>query len=293
MITHRTVAANGVDLHVAECGPVDGELCLMLHGFPEYWGAWRHHMVALAERGYRVVAPDQRGYGTSAKPPKVRDYSLDLLAKDAVAVIAACGREQAFVVGHDWGGVVAWWLLTNHPERIKRCSILNVPHPIAMRSTLMRSVRQLRKSWYMFFFQLPGLPERGFAAGNCEPMARRLLATARPGAFSDTDVEQMVQAWREPGALTGMINWYRAALRAQPKIPKDLTIDVPLMLIWGEKDAFLGADMIEPSMRHVTHGRVERFPDATHWVLHEERERVVELLDAWFSPSPRSPIPAA
>ncbi len=281
-ITHRTIVASGVDLHIAECGPTDGPLCLLLHGFPEYWGAWRHHMPALAARGYRVVAPDQRGYGTSAKPPRMRDYTIDLLAEDVVAVIDACGRDKAYVAGHDWGGVITWWLATQHGGRIHKACVLNVPHPVTMRRALLTSLRQLRRSWYILFFQLPLLPERAFAKGDFEPMARAIARTARPGAFSEDDIRGLIAAWREPGAMRGMINWYRAALQAQPKVPADLAIDVPLMLIWGERDHVLGAEMVEPSMKHVRHGRLERFPEATHWVLHEERERVVELLAEWF-----------
>src|SRR3954451_16988189 len=154
----RDVTVNGVRLHYVETG--EGPLVVLLHGFPEFWWTWRHQIPALAAAGFRVVALDMRGYAESGKPPRWQDYRMEILAADVARLIAALGEERAHVVGHDWGAAVAWMVATLHPERVERLAILNVPHPARMERALRTSPRQLLHSWYMFFFQIPWLPER-------------------------------------------------------------------------------------------------------------------------------------
>src|SRR5437879_4698652 len=158
-VPFSTIATNGIRLNVAQAGPPDGPLVILLHGFPEFWYGWRKQIPALAAAGYRVWAPDQRGYNFSDKPPDVRDYTLDKLAADVAGLIEAAGRQRAIIVGHDWGGAVAWWLAANNPERVERLVIINVPHPLVMRRLILRDPRQTLRSWYMFMFLLPRLPE--------------------------------------------------------------------------------------------------------------------------------------
>ena len=275
---------DGVSLHGLTCGPPEGELVVLLHGFPEHSASWRRYLPALAARGYRVVAPDQRGYGLSSKPSGVMAYGLDRLTADIVHVMADLGYRQAHIVGHDWGGVVAWWLAHTRADAVRTASILNVPHPYAMRRALrFGSLSQMVRSWYILFFQIPGLPELLLARHECGALRRSLLSTSMPGTFDEAFLDELQATWQQPGALRGMVGWYRAIFRAVPEHQEKVRIDVPLLLIWGERDHALGTELIAPSMQLTTRGRVERFPDATHWVNHEKVVEVTRLLLEQFT----------
>jgi pimeloyl-ACP methyl ester carboxylesterase len=276
-LRHVTVATNGVRLHAVEAGPADGRLVILLHGFPEVWHGWHRQIEPLAAAGYRVLVPDQRGYNLSDKPRGIDPYRVDRLAGDVVGLIDAAGRERACVVGHDWGGAVAWWVGVTFPQRVERLALLNIPHPYVMRRHLLHNRAQRRKSWYIFFFQLPWLPElylrrRDWAAG-----VRALTATSRPGTFTESDLAFYRQAWSQPGAVTTMIHWYRAALRRPPPRPASPRVKVPALLIWGTGDRFLGQEMARPSIELCDDGRLELL-DASHWVQHEEPATVNRLL---------------
>lgn len=269
-------------LHAVTAGPADGPLVILLHGFPEFWYSWRHQIGPLAAAGFRVVAPDQRGYNLSAKPKGLGAYCLDRLAEDVRDLIHVCGRERAFVVGHDWGGVSAWWTAVRFPEVVAKLAILNVPHPMVMRRFLWRDRAQRRRSWYIYFFQLPWLPERRFAADDFKNGVRALRSTARPGTFSDEDVARYREAWAQPGALRGMLAWYRAAFRRPPKRLPSVRVKPETLVLWGEKDRFLGAEMIAPSLALCDHASDVRLSNASHWVQHEEAEAVNERLVGFF-----------
>lgn len=272
------IPTDGITLNVATGGPPDGPPVVLLHGFPETWRCWHRLIGPLADAGLSVLAPDQRGYGRSDKPRGVASYALDLLASDVVGLIDSAGRPRASVVGHDWGGIVAWWLAIRHPGRVERLAVLNAPHPVALRRYLGRHPLQLLRSWYAFAFQLPRLPEALFRRDNWTPLARALRRTSRPGTFTEDDLDAYRRAWSEPGAITSMIHWYRAALRRPPPRPADPRIHVPTLLIWGEQDRFLARGLAEPSLAFCDHGRLEPIPEATHWVQHEEPERVSRLI---------------
>jgi epoxide hydrolase 4 len=274
---------NGVRLHYAEAG--SGPLVVLLHGFPAFWYSWRHQIPALAQAGYHVVAPDMRGYNLSSKPSGWRAYDAESLAGDIAGLIRHFGVEEAYVAGHDWGAAVAYLTAMEHPEVVKRLAILNVPHPARMLASF-RTSRQLRKSWYMFFFQLPVIPERLLAARDFAA-AKRALRIESPHAFSDAEVERYVEAWSQPGALTAMLNYYRAALRRSPRSAKARMrrIDAPVLVIWGERDSVLGSELAEPEARWVSDVRVERLPKASHWVQNDAPERVNELLTGFFAAS--------
>ena len=281
-LEHRTIATNGIHMHAVLAGPEDGPLVLLLHGFPELWYGWRKQIGPLAAAGFRVVAPDQRGYGGSDKPRGVRAYNLDRLALDAVGILDALGRDKAHVAAHDWGGVVGWWLGIKHPERIERLALLNIPHPKVMARTLWRSAKQRRRSRYMFFFQLPWLPERTLRKNDCSYLEKALRYTSRPGTYTDEDLAVYREAWSQPGAITAMLNWYRAAFRARPRWPESLRVTVPALLLWGTKDRFLGREMAQPSLDLCDQGRLVLFDETTHWITLEEAERVNELLIECF-----------
>ena len=282
MVEHQTIHTNGIDLHVVQAGPVDGPLVILLHGFPEYWAGWRNQIPALAGAGFRVWAPDQRGYNLSAKPKGVAAYSLDELVADVIGLIDAAGEEKVYLVGHDWGAAVAWWTANTHPDRLRKLAILNVPHPNTMQRVLRGSFTQLRKSWYIFFFQIPWLPETLIRAGNWRGARQALLGSSRPGTFSEADLAEYVTAWSRPGAFTAMINWYRAMFRAKLKPLPSKRISVPTLLIWGAQDFALGRELAQPSIDRCDDGRLVFIEEAGHWVQHEEAERVNDLLLAFL-----------
>jgi pimeloyl-ACP methyl ester carboxylesterase len=232
----------------------------------------------LAAAGFHVVAPDMRGYDLSDKPQSWRAYDAGLLADDIAGLIRSFGEKDAYVVGHDWGAAVAYTVAMSHPEVVRRLAILNVPHTARMLEGF-RTLKQLRKSWYMFFFQIPKLPEYLIGRENFS-FAKRSLRSDSKDAFSDEDLERYVEAWAQPGALTGMINYYRAALRRSPRkaLAQMRPIEAPTMVIWGMLDRHLGSELAEPAPEWVPNVRMERIPEATHWVQHDAPERVNELL---------------
>ncbi|ADB37112.1 alpha/beta fold hydrolase [Spirosoma linguale] len=280
-MTHTFVEINStspVRLHVMQAGPDDGPLIILLHGFPEFWYGWKNQIDALAEAGYCVWAPDQRGYNLSAKPKGIDAYGLDTLVADVIGLIDASGRQKAVVVGHDWGAAVAWWTAVSHPERVERLVVLNVPHPVVMKNYASSNLGQMMRSWYIGFFQLPWLPEAVSSAGNWSMFVRTLLGSSRPGTFRRADLQQYKAAWSQPGAVTAMINWYRASLRKPPAPRASVRVTVPTLLIWGTRDKFLKREMAQPSIDLCDNGRLVFFENASHWVQHEEAERVNELI---------------
>ena len=270
-----------VGLQAVAAGPQDGPVVILLHGFPEFYYGWRRQIEPLAAAGFRVIVPDQRGYNLSSKPSGVAAYSLTELVSDVIAIADQLDREKIFLAGHDWGAVVAWSAALLYPQRIAKLAVLDVPHPSVMRKFLSMRPRQLLRSWYIFFFQLPWLPEAVFSAFNFRIGSRALLRSSRPGTFSEEDLAQYRTAWSQPGALTGMINWYRALFRTRVKFP-DKIVRVPTRILWGERDAFLLAEMAHESLRHCTNAELFTFANATHWLQHEEPARVSELLIDFF-----------
>jgi epoxide hydrolase 4 len=284
---HLEIPTNGIRLHVVEAGPADGPLVVLLHGFPEGWFAWRNQWPALAEAGFRVWMPDQRGYNLSEKPDGVRAYRMAELTADVAGLIdSACadrasGSERAVIVGHDWGGVVAWRLAMEHPERVRRLVILNGPADTAMRRVLWRSPRQMLRSWYAFAFQIPWLPERLLMRDGGRKMAKALQADARIGAFTAGDLETYRAAWSQPGAMRSMVNWYRAAMRHPPAAvlstqpaKRPLRVKPKTLVLWGKRDRYLLPRLAEESLALCDDGRIEFFDQATHWLHLEEPETV-------------------
>ncbi len=276
------VEANGVRLHVVRAGPDDGPPVLLLHGFPECWYGWQPVAGRLADAGYRVLVPDQRGYNGSEKPAGVGAYRLPTLAADAAGLLDAVGAESAHVVGHDWGAAVAWWLALDRPDRVRTLAALNVPHPTVMRRTLRRSWDQRRRSWYFGAVQVPRLPELVAAAGNYRLFERTMRESSRPGTFDDADFERYRAAWRTPGALRAMLNWYRAVVRRPPPERTD-PVDPPTLVLWGARDRFLRASMARESAAYCRDGRTVLLPDATHWLHREFPGRVTDHLREGFA----------
>jgi epoxide hydrolase 4 len=268
------IATSGISLHVAQAGPDSGPLAILLHGFPEFWYGWKKHIPALAAAGFRVWAPDQRGYNTSDKPRSVRDYSLDTLAADVVGLIDAAGRERAILVGHDWGAAVAWLFANNYPERLDKLVIINVPHPLVLRRLLWTNPRQLMRSWYMFLMQLPGLPEWISRRNNWHDLVQGLKSSSLPGTFSDADFDEYRRAWSQPGAFTAMLNWYRAMFRYGAHRPKHERIATRALILWGRRDKFIGPEAAQLSLAMCDRGELAMFDDNTHWLQHERPDEI-------------------
>jgi pimeloyl-ACP methyl ester carboxylesterase len=270
-----------VTLHAVAAGPKDAPVVLLLHGFPEFWYSWHKQIEPLAAAGFRVIVPDQRGYNLSSKPSGVASYTIPHLVSDVIAIVDRLGREKIFLAGHDWGAVVAWSTVLLHPQRIAKLAILNVPHPSVMRRYLKTNRRQLWRSWYIFFFQIPWLPEIFFSAFNFRIGVRSLVRSSRPGTFSPEALAQYRAAWSQRGAMSTMIHWYRALFRHRTRFP-DRTVLVPTRILWGMRDAFLLSEMAQDSLRFCTNAELYTFADASHWLQHEEPARVSQLLIDFF-----------
>lgn len=261
-LQHRYADINGIRMHYVEAG--SGELAVLLHGFPEFWYSWRHQIRALAPH-CRVIVPDLRGYNETEN---TGPYDIETLQEDVAALIREAGEESAHIVGHDWGGAVAWMLAIQCPERVRSLVVCNLPHPAVFLNGV-RQPRQMLRSWYMGFFQLPWLPEKALAADRYHRLARKLIRDCRPGTFTREDVKAYLEAWRRQG-LGGGINWYRALARNRPKLPDPTPLVVaPTTLIWGDGDAYLGKELTEGTERHVADLTVHHLPGVSHWVQQE------------------------
>ena len=285
-LRYQTIRANGLDFNVAVLGSGD-RLAMCLHGFPESSFSWRHQMPLLAELGYRVWAPDLRGYGDSSRPSGVGAYAMENLEADVAALIQAAAAKEVVLIGHDWGALIAWnYAMFGKP--ISRLIIMNVPHPQCARRG-MRTLRQLRKSWYMFFFQLPWLPEWILARNHYAAIGRMFRGMAVDKTrFSDEDLREFRQNAAKPGALTAMINYYRALFRGLRRLQKrgNPRIHVPTLMIWGEADAALGKELSYGTDRHVSNLTLRYLPNVSHWVQQEAPEAVNSMLRAWLQDKP-------
>lgn len=285
----RMVDVGDVRLHVVTQG--SGPPVLLLHGFPEFWYSWRHQMDALADAGFRAIAPDLRGYNLSDKPKGVMAYRVEKLVSDIEGLLRALGHERVHVVGHDWGGYLAFYLAAHRPDLVSRLIVLNGPHPKLMARELTKP-RQLAMSWYMLFFQLPKLPEKLVATREGMDRILRGWSESARAALSDSDLDAYVAAIQQPGAAKAAINWYRAALRRPHtsfRIPK---IQAPTLVLWGEDDKALGLGQLRGLEKETRHFKLVRFPHAGHW-LQQERPREVsrEIVQFLKDPSLDSRIP--
>jgi epoxide hydrolase 4 len=278
------IKVGDVTLHVVIAGAKDGEAVILLHGFPEFWYCWRRQIPYLAKKGFRVIVPDQRGYNLSDTPKAISDYNIDLLAQDVVNLATALGYERFNLVGHDWGAAVAWWTARLFPERLKKLAILNVPYPAIIRDEIQQgNWRQLLRSWYIGYFQLPYLPELSMSAFDFEPLVRSMIASGKADTFHREDIEAYKRAWSQPRALTSMINWYRAAMRSAGNIEQSssqIQITPKTLILWGDK--FLGKELVEPSLAVCRDARAVFYPNATHWLQLDEADAVNHELEEFF-----------
>ena len=300
-VRHGYANVNGIRLHYAESGSGDN-LVILLHGFPEFWYSWRHQLTALG-KSYHVVAPDMRGYNLSDKPARVEDYRIDVLVEDVVGLIDHFGADKAALVAHDWGAGVAWAVAQKYPERVSKLAVLQVPPAAVWRANI--SLRQLLRSWYMFFFQLPRIPEWAISRKDFAALDKTFKDTvARKDTFSDADIELYKEALRRPGAVTAAVNYYRANVRrvmsqrnasGTPERNRENAVDqtrpggdgrirVPTLFIFGEQDfAILPATVRGVGKYIDAPYRELRIADSGHWVQNEAVAEVNEALIDFLS----------
>ncbi len=278
------VSANGFDFRVHEEGSGD-RLALCLHGFPELGYSWRHQLPLLADHGYRAWAPDLRGYGaTRPRPRRRRDYRTELLLDDVAALIDAAAPRETVLIGHDWGAALAWYIAMHRIRPLDRLVIMNVPHPVPFQREL-RTLSQLRKSWYFLFFQLPWLPERAIGRNDAEAIVGIFRDSAvHADRFGDDVVDRYRRAAAEPGALRAMINWYRGAVFSARRLrgmgyPM---IETPTLMVWGEQDVALGTATTYGTGDSVTDLTLRYLPNASHWVQQDQPDVVNSMLEAFL-----------
>ncbi len=276
--SHHTERVGSIRMHYVSEGA--GPLVILLHGFPEFWWCWRHQIAPLAQAGFRVVAPDLRGYNDT---DRTGPYDLDTLAGDIANLVRHLGQSRAAIVGHDWGGVIAWYLAAKRPEVCDRAAVLNAPHPVVFRQVIRSSYRQLRRSWYMFFFLLPRLPERRLLKDNARILKRMYLANSVDRSpFSDDVIRPFREAIMKPGAAAAALGYYRA--RDISRMP---IINQPTLLIWGKDDRALSYDdLVPPTLFWVRDLWIEPIDRCGHFV-HEERPEEVNRTLLEFLQRPR------
>jgi len=277
-LNDRFATVNGVRLHFVETG--QGPPVVLLHGFPEFWYSWRHQLPALANAGFQAFALDLLGYNQSDRPTAIKAYRVDNLIQGLADFIRVVIGTPAFVVGHDWGGVLAWRLAALHPDLVSKLAILNAPHPAAYQAVLRCGPGQWIRSWYIAFFQLPWLPEFTIQANNFAGLERMWRqGPVHPGAFTNEDITRYKQAFRRPSGLTGPLNYYRAAIRYSWDANKPpQRVLAPTLVIWGEQDPYLSLNLLDRLGQWVPDLRIQRIPDASHWVQNDVPDQVNRLL---------------
>ncbi|MFC2065044.1 alpha/beta fold hydrolase [Chloroflexota bacterium] len=278
ILKFETIETNGIHLHTVLAGPGNGQPVFLLHGFPDAWFGWQSQIEALVGAGFRVIAPDQRGYNLSDKPQGIASYTMPLLVDDILGLADELGFDRFSLAGHDFGAMVAWNLAMSHPERLKKMAIANVPHPAVMKSYLRSQPKQMLKSWYGLFFQIPKLPELIVRMSNW-----RFLISAMPDELSAEEQDRYREVWEQPGAMTGMINWYRAMLQKSRTVLEKPNIKVPTLILWGKQDPHLSYEMAELSVDLCDDGELITFEDASHWVLYDEPDEISKHLIHHFA----------
>jgi pimeloyl-ACP methyl ester carboxylesterase len=281
----QRIRTNGIELHVVTAGPESGRPVILLHGFPDFWYGWRHQLDALDARGLRLIMPDQRGYGRSDKPEGVAAYDIHQLSADVVGLMDALDLPRASLVGHDFGGGVAWWVAANHPDRVDRLVALNCPHFEVYRRAHL-GLEQFARSWYVYLLNLPKLSEAACKLDDYRAL-RWLGPGTRIGGMRDEDMPAYREAWGQPGAVRGMLSWYRAMIPALFRPFPHTRIAAPALLLWGKRDPFLASSMARPSMEPCDTGEVIVFDDLTHWLHWDAPDRINPLIASWLAdPAP-------
>lgn len=288
-LIERRVLANGLSFETLECG-VGDRLALCLHGFPSHATCWRDQLPRLAELGYRAWAPNQRGYGHSSRPTRVADYGIDRLLDDIAAIIDASAARSTVLIGHDWGGLLAWFFAARRIRPLEALVILNAPHP-ACAAVAFRRWRQLRKGWYLAAFQIPLVPDACLRFNRAWLVGRLMsgVAGSQP-VFSRERLDFYRTQAHRAGAVTAMLNWYRGLVRGGVPIEMKSAfprIETPTLVIWGDGDVVLDTSCLDGLDQHVSNLTVRRLADVSHWVQEEVPEAVNEIIEAFLATTAR------
>ena len=299
---HETVQANGLQFHVATCEPQStpgvseqpDRLALFLHGFPERWSSWKYQMPLLARLGYRVWAPDLRGYGDTDRPPRQSDYAIEKLVDDVAGLIDASGAKQTLLLAHDWGAMIAWVFAIRRIRELEGLVIMNVPHPGA--ASKGWSWRQMLRSWYAVAFQIPGLPERLLSRRAPSKMAEGMRSSmARPENLDADSLRLLAENWGDTARISAMLNYYREYVKGGGAKRQTAlgypAIDTRTLMLWGVNDVALTVETTYATSDFVTDLTLRYLPEASHWVQQDEPLMVNQMLEAWISdePVPRAP----
>jgi len=290
-VVTRRIEANGLSFEVDEIAPAGastGRLALCLHGFPESKFSWRFQLPLLAGLGYLAWAPDLRGYGGSSRPRGVAAYDIDRLVADVEGLIAASGATETLLIAHDWGAIIAWHCAMRRIRTLSRLVIMNVPHPTRFAEDIASNPAQRRKSWYVAFFQLPWLPEFALTRNGARAIGEAFVGMAvDKSRFPEAVLEHYRANARAPGAMTAMVNYYRAAWRGRARMtPAQNTVEVPTLIVWGKEDSALEASLVPGTERFVADLTVRYLPGVSHWVQQEAPETVNIMLEAWLTGRP-------
>ncbi|HEX2905719.1 MAG TPA: alpha/beta hydrolase [Phototrophicaceae bacterium] len=283
------VRVNGnVRLNVMQSGPKNGPLVILLHGFPEGWYGWRHQVGALAEAGFRVLVPNQRGYYLSDKPGPVAAYSLEELMRDVSGLIASAGHDKAYVIGHDWGGLVAWWLATRRPEKVERFAVLNAPHPLVLLERLRTNAEEIKKSWYPFYFQIADLSTSRLRRKNWALLKSMLRQTVRPDVITENDLRRYEDIWELSNTDVTALNYHRAMLQIPLPTLTNSRLAMPALMLWGAQQSYYQPQTIQESAAYCEAGTVAYVAQAGHWLHHEQPASVNHrLIEFCRQPVPR------
>lgn len=290
-VVTRRIEANGLSFEVDEIAPAGastGRLALCLHGFPESKFSWRFQLPLLAGLGYLAWAPDLRGYGGSSRPRGVAAYDIDRLVADVEGLIAASGATETLLIAHDWGAIIAWHCAMRRIRTLSRLVIMNVPHPTRFAEDIASNPAQRRKSWYVAFFQLPWLPEFALTRNGARAIGEAFVGMAvDKSRFPEAVLDHYRANARAPGAMTAMVNYYRAAWRGRARMtPAQNTVEVPTLIVWGKEDSALEASLVPGTERFVADLTVRYLPGVSHWVQQEAPETVNIMLEAWLTGRP-------
>ena len=287
-IRTECVDANGLTFEVDKCGTGD-KLAICLHGFPEHSFSWRYQLPMLAEAGYEAWAPNMRGYAGSSRPVKVAAYHIDKLMADVSALIDASGHQDVVLIGHDWGAIVAWQFAIECKRNLEKLIICNVPHPGPMENVLRNRFSQLRKSWYILFFQIPWLPEFLLGLNGARAIGDIIRKSCVDESMFPPEVTEVYrQSANQPGALKAMINYYRALVRGRKEVAaRGLPIiEAPTLMIWGEEDVALALESTYGTQEYVRDFQIRYLPRVSHWVQQEAPEQVNAMIRAFLENAP-------
>ena len=287
LLHHEFANINGIKMHYVTIG--EGPLIVFLHGFPEFWKSWKHQ-ISFFSKKFKVVALDMRGYGETERPIQVGEYRIEKLARDVTELIDSLGQKKATVVGHDWGGAVAWATAMMNPSFVEKLIVMNAPHPAIVQRNAFRNYAQMQKSWYMFFFLLEKAPEKVLSSNNFEILKHMFeISIKRKDRFSLSDIEEYVSSWSKEGGITGGLNYYRANLNEEfwgnlgESIPFP-KIKIPTLQIWAEDDMFLGKELAEGTKEFVVDVpfSLKVIPNCGHWVQQEAPEEVNQIMEEFL-----------